>query len=257
MSIMIKRDFLKYLIEYTNNLKIKSFQIQEEDKITLVDFKNIKEYSIDSLMDKKILLANKYSKIFLKDNIKNKKEIIDYIASYCHEEDLTKYNYKIKSNDKYFYFNISNHAKYQFLKRYILFLNEYGDEVKYFKDFKIRNKIFHYIEKLKIKSEEVMTDKELDLIIVELMTGSKHLNSSNMGRKRDIKMFNNRDKQYNPTTRFNSHPFLFILDNDNKIIATVELYSSSFPIKHINDKIKNITDKQFFNIFDKLKNKYK
>lgn len=257
MNKDIQTLFLGNLKDLTKSMKIKTFHLVDGDTNILVDYKNIDEYSIDSLKEYKILLANKYSKVFLKSNIDSKEQIVEYIAKNCNEFNLTKHKFKIKSNDKFFYFDISDHAKFQFLKRYILFLNEYGDEVKIFKDVEKRNLIFNYIEQLKNKKTEVLNSIAFEELIIELMEDSKHLNNSNMGRKRDIKMFNRRDQKHNSTTRFHSHPFLFILDNNENLLITVELYSASFPVRFLNDKIKKLTDRAFYNIFHKVKEKYK
>lgn len=244
----IKYDFIQNLIALTKAMKIKSFQILKNDEKILIDFQNIKDF-IDILYDVKILLAKKNMKLFDNESIKN------YIIHNCTEEDPTIYDNKVLVNGKIVYFNIMNHAKIQFVKRYIMFLHEYKNEVKLFKNKDINSLIIKLASFIKYNNyPKISRSKELDEIIIDLISNSTNLNENNMGRHRDIRKFKARDQIHNQTSRFFIHPFLFILDNVEKKLVTTELYSSSFNVKIINDKVKHLSNDDFMKILSQVKN---
>lgn len=241
----VKELFIEKLIDFVSRVKINSFKIIEEnEEDVIVDIRNIKHYTKDILLDKNIIVSTKVIKIFNKENIENKKEIIDYINRECSNEDKSKYKYNTTiANGKQFFFNISNHARLQFVKRYFLFKREFGSCVKLFQDVELLKVINSTIQDIK-KTGNIKDIEKIDQIILSLISKSSHLNDKNMGRSSDVVKFKNRDKKHPPSTRFHIHPFLFILDSDSGIITTTELYSSSFQLKFINDTVKNLKNSE-------------
>lgn len=251
-SEQIKIEFINILIKLTKDIKINSFQIEnDEGGKEIIDYKNIKEY-FGILEKRKLFLSKKYIKLFEKEEIK------DYIIHNCHEDDITKYKHKIiMNNDNIYYFNIMNHAKIQFVKRYILFMNEYYNEVKIFKNKDINKVIIKLGGRIKYNDYlSIIESKELEDIMIDFIKESLPLNENRMGRHRDKRKFKSRDEIYNQTSRFLSHPFLFIFDNVEKKLVTTELYSSSFNTKILNDKIKHLNNSEFDKIVISVKKEF-
>ena len=141
----------------------------------------------------------------------------------------------IVSNEKLFDFNISYHAKYQFLKRFV-YVYHYpvlrevvGDKMNGIFEKKwdgVLQRVLKYGEGMAI------VDEFVDSLIIKFIKDSKGLTDDQIGRRRDRRAFDSRSLKYKTTSQLSCHPFLFIFQDN--VLMTVELYSRAIDCRRAN-----------------------
>ena len=214
----MKEQITKTIIELTKACKIKSFTYNGEVR----DFINCTKNMIEPY---DIKVSNKY---------------IPLLAKQYELEDLKPFttqnnNFHVIKGDKFITFEVSHHSALQFLKRFVyiylytqtkfalsagmekLFANNIDEAITMLID-----ETFH----------DIGSNQFIHYLIAEFIKGSKNFDVENVGRRRDTLAFNHRNEQYDKTTRYFNHPFLFVIDNNT--LKTVELYSASLDCRDLN-----------------------
>ena len=227
-----KLEIIKEVINLTYSGKIKSFHIDE----TLVDLRGVKSLVPEELLDKKLMISNKYIPL-LCENF----EIQTVVQHLCNDaKDVTV----LTSEGKFLNLSVTNHSNQQLLKRFIYIYLVNADKFEFgIRMNEIFTKYFDYCITL-ILNNEIKSIKKDDTQLInltkELLRMSRAFTSKNTGRHKDQWNLNVRESIHDVTTRYFVHPFLFIVEDGH--LKTVELYSSSVDMYNYN-KFTNLNNK--------------
>lgn len=205
--------------------KIKSININNK----IMDFRSIKKYTYNP--KDKIILSKKYLNLKL-FTFEECKLIYENFINTEHKK-----NKICIKKGKIFDFNISKHAREQFVKRFILLIKH--------KDchFNLSNELLNighnnlkrFISMYKnntINNEENI--KFIDNLIINIIKNSELISFKNINHPIDKSKFRQRINKRNVDTfLFFNSPFLFIFTNNN-LIVTIELYSQSYYYRDLN-----------------------
>lgn len=219
----VKREFIQYLLELIDSHRIKSFRSNDN----IID----NSINIESIINTEIRVSNSIVPILCE------KFDISFVGKFLNEKyDITVINDK----GKFIGIQVTNHSILQLIKRVILiYLEESRFEFNNEIHSVIANNFNNYIDIMistNWKEEDLLKPQVKELIEV-LLKHSKYFDVSTATRKRDLLAFSKRDSTHNKCSRYFSHPFLFIVEDN--VLKTVELYSDSFDCRHLNKLTSN------------------
>ncbi len=219
MTKSVREKIVDTIIKHTQNMNIKSFSYENE----VIDFMSLRKTKID--FKKNIKISNKYIALLCQDYEMN--DLKDFMN---HNNDFNI----ITNTNKYVTFQTTSHANIAFLKR-LVYIYMHRD-IK----FEFSNAVCDLIstninECIDILINQDWRDVNNDFIsglMSHFLISSRVFTFKEVCRKRDLLAFEHRNKLYENTTRYFNHPIMFVVENG--ILKTVELYSSTQDMRHLN-----------------------
>jgi len=233
---MDKVKTLEILINLIKENKINSFYIIDEiaNTETRIDILNLNDKKIQNFLNKikqkqefKIRLNSKNEKKFFK--LYKKSFTPDKISEIFFMRNKGEYKV-IAKNGRVIEFDISEHAFNRFVERLLIFYKVFGH-----RKFDVSKKLKEQAKQIEefIKNKTLIKNKEkVKNLIIEYIENATPLKEKSLYRIKDKVNMKRRAKQYedeNKVLKLVSHPFLFIINVEEGILKTIELYSSSFP----------------------------